>query len=325
MTFGSKVACLLSASIFCAASAFGQQAAEKVTLSVLKGPSGLSGAWMMAEPPSVPGIALSFTTAASADLVIAKLVSSEIDGGVLPVNVAAKLYNSGLHICALASVGDGMVKFLTSDPGIASFRDLTGKEIAIAGQKATPDYLFKYLAGANGLSEDKDYRAIYNLGYPEIAAQLATGRLSCAVLPEPFATQALMLDPRLRSPLDLSALWTKATGLSTYPMSVFVLGSELAARRPDLIKALSAAYESSIKRTVAEPAKTGELAESLDLGMKAAVARAAIPVSAYVYRPAPAARKNIEGLLSVFLSFDAKSVGGKLPDDGFYLAPASSR
>jgi NitT/TauT family transport system substrate-binding protein len=323
---GNRRALLLSAAcIFLASAAYGQPGGEKVNISVLKGPSGISGAWMMANPPSIPGIQLTFTTAATADLVIAKLVSGEIDGGVLPVNVAAKLYNSGLRICVVASVGDGMVKFLTSDPSIASFRDIQGKEIAIAGQKATPDYLFRYLASAAGLVEDRDYRPVYGLGYPEIAAQLAAGRISCAVLPEPFATQALLLDPKLRSPLDLGALWTKATGLPAYPMSVFVLDSALASRRPDLVKALSSAYEYSIRRTVADPAGTSELAESLDLGMKAAIAKAAIPSSNYVFRPAAASRRNIEALLSIFLGFDAKSVGGRLPDDGFYLNAAFLR
>ena len=321
MRLGNTRMWLLSAAfLICSITAFGQQGIEKLNFSVLKGPSGLSGAWMLAEPPTSPGISLSFATAASADLVIAKLVSGEIDGGVLPINVAAKLYNSGLRICVLAVVGDGMVKFLTNDDSIRSFRDLVGKEIAIAGQKATPDYLFRYLASANGLSEEKDYRAVYSLGYPEMAAQLALGRISCAVLPEPFATQALILEPRLRSPIDLGAQWTMATGLHSYPMSVFIVSSSLVSHHPDLVKTLASAYEASIKKTIADPAKTGELAESLELGMKASVATAAIPVSAYVYRPALAARKGIEALLSIFLSFDPKSVGGKLPGNDFYVS-----
>lgn len=288
-------------------------------LSVLKGPSGISGAWLEADPPVLPGITLDFSVVASADLAIAKLVSGEIRGGVLPVNVAAKLYNAGLHICVLGSVGDGMVKFLSSDLSIHSLRDLEGKEIAIAGQKATPDYLFKYLASSEGLREGADYRVLYNLGPPEIAAQLATGKLSCAVLPEPFATQALALNPRLRSPLDLGNLWTKATGLSSYPMSLFVLDARLAARRPDLAAALTSSYAASVAKTNADPGETADLAESLDLGMKASVAKAAIPVSAFVYRSAPEARKSIEAILKVFLGFDPGSIGGKLPDDAFYF------
>jgi len=37
-------------------------------------------------------------------MVVAKLLNGEIDAGVLPVNVAAKLYNTGAPIRALAVV-----------------------------------------------------------------------------------------------------------------------------------------------------------------------------------------------------------------------------
>ncbi len=295
-----------------------QQASAIVTISVLKGPSGIGAAWMMSDTPAIPGAELRFATAASADLVTAKLVSGEIQGGVLPLNVAAKLFNAGVPIKALAVVGDGMVKFLTNDQSIRRLADLRGREINIAGQKATPDYLFRFLAGKAGLEPGKDYAPVYSLAYPEIAAQLAAGRLACAVLPEPFATQAMMLNKAIASPIDLDKLWTEATGLPSYPMSLFVVSGKLAGSRPDIVLALASSYRASIEKTIADPAATARLAESLDLGMKAAVAQAAIPKSNYVYRPAAEARASIEATLSLFLSEDPQSVGGKLPGADFY-------
>lgn len=298
--------------------AFAQQAPTFLTFSVLKGPSGIGAAWMMSAPPAIPNAEIRFATAASADLVTAKLVSGEIQGGVLPLNVAAKLFNAGVPIKALAVVGDGMVKLLTSNPSIHSLSDLRGKEIHVAGQKATPDYLFRFLASKAGLVAGRDYTPIYSLAYPEIAAQLAAGRLSVAILPEPFATQAAMLNGALRSPIDLGALWTETTGLPSYPMSLFVVSGKLASARPDIIQAIAAAYRASIEKTINDPAGTAKLAESLDLGMKASVALVAIPKSNYVYRPAADARASVEATLSLFLAEDPQSVGGKLPTDDFY-------
>jgi NitT/TauT family transport system substrate-binding protein len=151
-----------------------------------------------------------------------------------------------------------------------------------------------------------------------MAAQLAAGKIVSAVMPEPFATQAISLNPSIRSPIDLGALWTEETGLESYPMSLFVVSARLASSRPDLIDALEKAYRSSIERTVADPGASARLAESLDLGMKAAVAQAAIPRSAYVYLRAGEARKSIEAMLSLFLASDPQSVGGRLPDSAFY-------
>ena len=298
--------------------ALAQQPSTIVTVSVLKGPSGIGAAWMMSEPPAIPNAELRFVTAASADLVTAKLISGEVQGGVLPLNVAAKLFNAGVPIKALAVVGDGMVKFLTNDPGIRSLADLKGREIHVAGQKATPDYLFRFLTGKAGLEPGRDYSPIYSLAYPEIAAQLAAGKISSAVLPEPFATQAMMLGKAIASPIDLGKLWTEATGLPSYPMSIFVVSGKLAGSRPDVVQSLGSAYRASIAKTLADPAATARLAESLDLGMKAAIAQVAIPKSNYVYRPAVEARASIEATLSLFLDEDPQSVGGKLPGADFY-------
>ena len=303
-----------------AASAFGQQGADRITMSILKGPSGIGSAWMMENPPLSAGVKFEFLVTGGADIVMAKLISGEIDAGVLPLNVAAKLYNAGVPIKALAVVGNGMVKFLTTDASIKSLADIRGKEIAIAGQKATPDYLFRYLAERENLKPGSDYRAVYNLAYPEIAAQLAAGKLSLAVLPEPFATQALLLNKTISSPIDLDSLWRQKTGLESYPMSLLVISKKFAASHPEAVKALSAAYAESIRKAIADPAATGRIAESLDLGMTAAVAKIAIPSSAYVYIPAPEARKSIEAFLGLFLSFDAQSIGGRLPGSEFYAA-----
>jgi len=118
---------------------------DKIAVSVIRGPSGLSSTWMMSELARTSPSEFEFISVAGADMVVAKLLNGEIDAGVLPVNVAAKLYNTGAPIRALAVVGNGMVKFLTTDTKVQSLADCKGKTIYIAGQKATPDYIFQFL------------------------------------------------------------------------------------------------------------------------------------------------------------------------------------
>ncbi|HEY9054765.1 MAG TPA: ABC transporter substrate-binding protein [Rectinemataceae bacterium] len=299
--------------------------ATDFTIGIIKGPSGLGASWMLASPPEAANWKIRFNLAASADLVVAKLVSGEIHGGILPVNLAAKLRNSGLDIGAAAVVGEGMVQFLTNDPSIRSIGDLRGKDIHVGGQKATPDYVFRTIASKAGLEAGKDFNTIYNLAFPEIAAQLASGKIGSAVLPEPFATQSRLLSPFLRSPFDIGRLWTEATGQASYPMTLLVLKRGFVESNPEATVALLRSYSDSIAKTIADPAGTGILAERLDLGMKAQVASASIPRSAYVYASAVEAKSAIESLLSTFLAFEPASIGGKLPDQGFYLQPPSPR
>ena len=139
-----------------------------------------------------------------------------------------------------------------------------------------------------------------------------------AVLPQPFVTVAKRANPALRQAFSLDSLGQEATGQDDYPMTVFVVKASVIEDRPDAVRALMAAYEASIRSAIADPAAAGALVEKHDFGLKAPVAAAAIPESNYVFMAAPEARAMIEALLSVFLESAPASIGGKLPNDGFY-------
>lgn len=296
-------------------------APKPIAVAGLKGPSGIGMARLFETPPILPdGSVVEIVAVPSADLMTAKLISGEYDAGVLPINVAAKLYVAGVPLRLAAIVGDGMVSFLSSDPTIRSLVDLKGRKVNVAGQGATPDFLFRRLLKGAGIDPEKDLRLDYSLPYPEAAVAVAAGKIASVILPEPFASMARLANPALRSPFDLGVLWTEQTGQASYPMTGFVVSSRLAAQRPSAVRAILDAYEASIDWVVANPTKAGALAEKLELGLKAGVASTAIPLSAYVFAPAPAARPKVEALLGVFLELAPLSVGGRLPDDGFYAS-----
>ena len=288
-------------------------------LGVLKGPTGIGMVRVFeTRPELVGGDTLELQAVASADAMAAKLVAGELDAAVLPVNMAAKLYTSGLPYRMAAVVGMGMVSVVTTDPDIRTFEDLKGREVHVAGQGATPEYLIRTIAESRGLDSEKDLTLAFRLPYPEIAASLVAGRISLAVLPEPFATQVLIGNPSARTPFSLDELWKAAVGRPGYPMSVFVIRDSLVRDRTASVRALMDAYAASIAWVRGHPADAGILVEKHELGLKSAVASAAIPRSAYVFIPASEARADVEALLSVFLKIEPKSVGGRLPDPGFY-------
>lgn len=302
--------------------AFGAAAAPKpIMIGALKGPSGIGMAKLFETAPSpADGSIVRLVATGSADLMTAKLISGEYDAGVLPINIAAKLYTKGIPLRLAAIVGNGMISFLSSDTAIASLSDLRGKQVNVAGQGATPDFLFRRLLKGVGIDPDKDLRLDYSLPYPEAATALAGGKIAYAVLPEPFATMAKTANPALRSPLDLGALWTMQTGQISYPMTAFVVSSKLATERPRAVMTMLEAYAASIDWVLAKRSEAGMLVEKFDLGLNADIASKAIPASAYVFTPAIAARPAVEAFLGVFLELAPASIGGKLPDDGFYLS-----
>ncbi len=291
----------------------------ELRIGALKGPSGMGMIGLFESKPALPDrLSARFEALSGADSAAAKLLSGELDGAVLPVNMAAKLYNAGLPYRMAALVGNGMVKILSADPALRSLADLKGRELHVAGQGATPEFLMRTVLKHAGMDPDKDLRLSFNLPYPEMAASLASGKITVAVLPEPFATVAMKANAALREAFPLTELWTAATGQADYPMTVFVLRSSLVSEKPAGAKALLLAYKASIEGVIADPAAAGILVEKFDFGLKAPIAAAAVPKANFTFEGAPGARASVEALLRIFLEASPASIGGKLPDGAFY-------
>jgi len=313
-----RFACIIAA-VLAVAGTFA--APRPIYVGALKGPSGIGMIRLFVNAPApADGSSVRLVAVASVDLMTAKLISGEYDAGVLPINVAAKLYSSGIPIKLAAVVGEGMLSFLSADASIRSLADLRGKRISVAGQGATPDYLFRRLLKGAGIDPAKDLQLDYSLPYPEAAVALASGEIGYALLPEPFATMARLRNPLIRNRLDLVALWKEQTGQSVYPMTCFVVSSLLLSERPQAVRTILEAYAASIAWVAAHPSEAGDLVEAKGLGLKAGIAAASIPLSAQVFKDARTAKPEIEALLGVFLELAPASVGGKLPDDAFYAS-----
>jgi NitT/TauT family transport system substrate-binding protein len=316
--FGFVLAGLLAAQLFAAQLLPAQSSSTGLTIYGLKGPSGVGLIRLFESPPRLPGFSVRVEALAQADLMAARFIAGEARVGILPANVAAKIAASGKAIQAAAVTGTGMLSLLSSDRAVNSIGDLKGRTVEVAGQGATPDYVFRKILLNRGLEPGRDVKLSYSLAYPEIAQSLIAGRISLALLPEPFATMARSGRPDLKAVSDIQQEWTLAGGEKNYPMTVLVVDGAFAASSPGAVAAILEAVRASIAWTTANPAEAGKLVEKHDLGLKAPVAAAAIPRSNYVYISAAEARPSMEALFRVFLEFAPQSIGGRLPGEDFY-------
>jgi NitT/TauT family transport system substrate-binding protein len=296
-------------------------AQSSLTVYGINGPSGVGMIRLFENPPKAPGFDIKMESLAQADLLAARFISGEAKVGILPPNVAAKIASTGKRIQVAAVVGAGMLSLLSADPAVRTIEDLKGKTLEVAGQGATPDYVFRRILLSKGINPDRDLKLGYALAYPEIAQSLIAGRISLALLPEPFATMARSGKPDLRVIGDIQAEWAAAGGGGNYPMTVLVVDADFAAAQPGVIRTILNDYRASIQWVTANPAEAGALVEKHNLGLRAPVVSAAIPRSNYVFIPAAEARPSLEALFRVFLEFSPVSIGGALPQDGFYLRP----
>ena len=289
--------------------------AQSLRLGVLNGPSCIPAAYLLNEDVE---------KFAEPTALLPKMLKGEIDVGFLPANVAAKVYNSSNGaIQCVAITGNGNLSLITTDTSVESLADLKGKTVVVAGQGATPEYMFRYLLGKNGIEADTADGVTLDFSIPtaQIAAQLISGKIEYAVVPEPFATVAQTKSDKVFVAVDLQAEYEKFAGKGkVYPLTVMVVTKDFAKKNAKVLKAFLTDYQASLAKTIENPAEAGKLCEDFGLGLAAAIVAKSVPKANYVYIPASKTetKKKVEELLNIFLEFDASSIGGKLPDKGFY-------
>lgn len=301
-----------------------KSAGRELHVGSLVGPTGIPVAYMYENPPAIENTNVTFESFASPTTLLPKMIKGETDIGFLPANAAAKVYTSSNGAILAAGIsGTGTLVLISRDTSVNSFADLKGKKIAVAGQGATPEYMFRYLLAKNSIKEGPGSDAVeldFSFATDKIPAELIAGRIRYAVVPEPFATVVLMKDPSIRRIIDFQKEYAGFNGQEdTYPLTLIVVRRAYAQANPEIVRAFLKAYKQATEWTIANPEQSGVLVQKYTLGLSAPVVAKAIPSCHFVCIDAAAGRVSIEKLLQIFLQFSPESIGGVLPADTFYF------
>ncbi|PVB62357.1 ABC transporter substrate-binding protein [Labrenzia sp. 011] len=253
----------------------------------------------------------------------AGLTSGEIGLSVVPVQAAANLYNRGFPIRLANVMTNGLLYVISEDETIGSVPDLKGRRVAVPFRGDTPEIIFTQLLAHNGLDPEADLDIAY-AGTPIEAMQLLlAGQVDAALTAEPSTTAGILRGRKagktVTRVIDLQAAWGQMTGAApVLPQAGLAVtqgfleahGTSL----PDVLTVLRIATA----EVLATPSQAATHA-SKPLGLPAPLLAASIPHSNLVARPAREARADIERMLEAMAGENKARIGGKLPDDGFYL------
>jgi NitT/TauT family transport system substrate-binding protein len=253
----------------------------------------------------------------------AGLTSGQIALSVVPVQAAANLYNRGFPIRLANTMTDGLYYILAEDAAITSIADLAGRHIAVPFRGDTPEIVLGQLLAHHGLDAATDLQITY-AGTPTEAMQLMlAGRVEAALTSEPGTTAGVLRarqDGReLRRAIDVQAAWGEMTGAAPIlPQAGLAVMQAFLDDHGAALPALLAALEGATADVLANPETAAAHAAEV-LGMPAPVLAAAIPHANLVARRAAGARADVERMLTAMAGPDMARIGGRLPDDGFYL------
>ena len=294
-----------------------EAAAEENTLSTtdpvriagLKGPTtmGLVNLLPMQEDGSA-NLSYDLQLYGAADEIVPLLTKGELDMAAIPANLAATLYQKT----------EGAIQVMAVNTlGVQSVADLKGRTILSTGKGTTPEYVLRYILAQNGIDPDNDVTIEFYSEATEVTAQMAVAEDAIAVLPQPYVTSASMQDDTLRVALDLTAEWEKVcdTQLIT---GVTVVRTAYAEEHPDVVAAFLEDYAASVDATNTDLDGTAALCEEQGVVAKAAIAKAALPECNIVCITGEDMKADVAGYAQVLYDADPASVGGAMPDDGFY-------
>ncbi len=256
------------------------------------------------------------------DVLRSLLVGGDSDVTAVPTNVGANLYNKGVDVKLAAVLVWGLLHVIGPEGTSGSWDDLRGQTVMVPFQNDMPDLVFRFLAQANDLEPGKDFKIEYYAQPPEIVARLIGGLGKWAVLPEHVATIALGKanenGQKLGRAFDLQSEWGKQTGSDRIPQAGVVVSPEIAAR-PDVVAALLEELGDKVEliNTLDETALS-TLSTTFEL--PAETLKSIIPRLNLEVVSGAEAKDELERFYNELAKLNADLIGGKVPDDDFYLS-----
>lgn len=286
-----------------------------VNIGVLKGPTGMSAAWLMDQnDQKLSANEYNFTVAGTPDAITGQLINGDMDIAALPTNAISALYNKTEGKISVLGVNAlGVLYILENGNSINSVSDLAGKTVLASGKGSTAEYVLNYILEKNGVIAE----IVWAAEHSEAATLALKGDYDIVMLPEPFVTNVTAKSDAFRVALDLTEEW-EALGNGELTMGGIAVRTAFLEEHPDAVKAFVDEYGKSVAFTNAQPEDAAKLIAKYEIAAEE-VAKNAIPRCNIVWLHGKDYKAVLENFLGVVYDANPAGIGGKMPGDDFYL------
>lgn len=286
-----------------------------VNIGVLKGPTGMSAAWLMDQnDQKLSANEYNFTVAGTPDAITGQLINGDMDIAALPTNAISALYNKTEGKISVLGVNAlGVLYILENGNSINSVSDLAGKTVLASGKGSTAEYVLNYILEKNGVIAE----IVWAAEHSEAATLALKGDYDIVMLPEPFVTNVTAKSDAFRVALDLTEEW-EALGSGELTMGGIAVRTAFLEEHPDAVKAFVEEYGKSVAFTNSQPEDAAKLIAKYEIAAEE-VAKNAIPRCNIVWLHGKDYKAVLENFLGVVYDANPAGIGGKMPGDDFYL------
>jgi NitT/TauT family transport system substrate-binding protein len=299
-----------------------EEIAEKIDIKI-GAPAGsplLSAVKLFGEDTQFETANATYEIIKSPDKIPAMIINEEIDMGIIPTNLASILYNKEVPYKLVSANVFGVMYVITDGSvEINSLEDLKGKEIYTMGRNLTPDITFRYILENSGINPDEDMTLNYLSGATELAPAFLSGKASIVVMPEPMVSLVMSKNENTEIVFNIQEEWSKITGTEGgYPQASLFVKNDIIENHKDLLEEFLSAYEESCNWVNANSEEAGTYYEKLVEGIPGKIISKSVPGNNIRFSYAEDISTDLNKYLETLFQYDPKTVGGKLPDEGFY-------
>ncbi len=251
------------------------------------------------------------------------VVSGEADCAIMPVNVAAKLYNKGTDI-KLMSVNTFGNLYMVGKQELTSMEELKGKIVLNIGQGGTPDISLKAILDGNKIPYEISETPIEGkvaLKYvgdgSEVIAMLKAGKAEYGVMGEPAVSNAVKATGG-KIVMDIQREWANIVGDNSFMQAGFVVSKSVYENK-ELCNAIYNKLAENNKVILENPEKVKSVITRFGSTSKIDYTTEILKRCNLGNKKATEIKSQIVNYFNAVKGYDATFIGEKLPDDNFYL------
>lgn len=294
---------------------------DDVTVRVgsLNGPTsiGLVNLMDWAEKGKTSSNKYEFTMETQGSTLSAMMVQGTLDIALVPANLAASLYqktNGGIMVIDINTLG--VLYCVTADKSITKMSDLKGKTIVTTGQGTTPEFAIRYLMSALNID---DYNLDFKSEATEVSVILSSNKQAIGILPQPFVTVTTAQHSELNVAFSLSDEWENVTSDSKLVTGVTIVRKEFYEEHKEAVEQFIKDHKESANAANEDLYNTASLTTQYGIIGSEGLAKLAIPYCNVVCITGETMKTTLSGYLKTLYDLAPNSIGGKMPDDAFYL------
>lgn len=287
------------------------------TIATLKGPSSMGMIRMIDSLHHGTGLAVEVKILNEPLQVRKMMLDGTADFAILPMTMAAIMYNKGLKYKLIGVPVWGTLYLVGQEGGVTRWEELKNRRIYVMARGMTPDVLFRYLLLKNNLNPDNDVTLDYSFPtHIDLANAVAAGQAGLAVVSEPLATLVIQRNKAVKQIFNLEKEWSRFENFEIAETAF--LGKESVVQSDcNIVEAIISAYAFSTGWVNQYPDSAALLMVKHGILPDHDVAVRAIPGSNLKFVRADEVKNEIEDYLNVFYNLNPDIVGGKIPDENF--------